>query len=275
VTCEDNSNFLRALHKTWFDSGLISDTANLDFTAVPYRDDEDCFKNNWPGKSYKAAPSILAAIAHDPETRLICYGDAALGHKSSDQTVIEFLDFYDEKPIKNIEYIILVPKNITFDQLIKLDTKGVTFISNRRICNNLKDYTASIDIYDWKQISIQKPNNKSHTFYYYSPEDSLCLYERSAKYKIIRHIYIKNAGNDTIYLLITNDTRSKGDFIVRKYALRGLLEKEISGQINFFHLNGVSSGMLIKADFDFTISIVTGYWFCGQGGMNRDFCLKC
>ena len=47
------------------------------------------------------------------------------------------------------------------------------------------------------------------------------------------------------------------DRIVRKYARRWLVEKAISEQIEFFHLNKVSSSMVIKVDFDLTMSIVT------------------
>jgi hypothetical protein len=43
---------------------------------------------------------------------------------------------------------------------------------------------------------------------------------------------------------------------VRKYARRWIIEKTISEQIEFFHLNSVSSSMVIKVDFDLTMSIV-------------------
>ena len=45
--------------------------------------------------------------------------------------------------------------------------------------------------------------------------------------------------------------------MVRKYAKRWIVEKAISEQIDFFHLNLVSSSMVIKVDFDLTMSILT------------------
>ena len=45
--------------------------------------------------------------------------------------------------------------------------------------------------------------------------------------------------------------------VVRKYARRWLVEKAISEQIEFFHLNRVPSSMVIKVDFDLTMSILT------------------
>ena len=44
--------------------------------------------------------------------------------------------------------------------------------------------------------------------------------------------------------------------IIRKYARRWLVEQEISEQTHFFHLNRVSSSMVIKVDFDLTMSIL-------------------
>ena len=43
---------------------------------------------------------------------------------------------------------------------------------------------------------------------------------------------------------------------MRKYALRWLVEKEISEQIYFFHLNRNSSGIVVKVDFDLTMTIL-------------------
>jgi hypothetical protein len=48
----------------------------------------------------------------------------------------------------------------------------------------------------------------------------------------------------------------KADEIIRKYSRRWLIEKTISEQIEFFHLNRVSSSMVIKVDFDLTMTIL-------------------
>ena len=43
---------------------------------------------------------------------------------------------------------------------------------------------------------------------------------------------------------------------MRKYCRRWLVEKGIAEQIDFFHLNRVSSSMVIKVDFDLVMSIL-------------------
>ena len=55
---------------------------------------------------------------------------------------------------------------------------------------------------------------------------------------------------------ITNDFLLPVEQVVRKYAKRWIVEKTISEQIEFFHLNRLSSAMVIKVDFDLTMSIL-------------------
>jgi len=57
-------------------------------------------------------------------------------------------------------------------------------------------------------------------------------------------------------LIITNDFGLNSEALVRKYARRWLVEKSISEQIDFSHLNRVSSSMVIKVDFDLTMTIL-------------------
>ncbi len=57
-------------------------------------------------------------------------------------------------------------------------------------------------------------------------------------------------------LIITNDFDLTTSEVIRKYAQRWLVEKDISQQIEFFHFNRISSSMVIKVDFDLTMSIL-------------------
>lgn len=57
--------------------------------------------------------------------------------------------------------------------------------------------------------------------------------------------------------MITNDFNMDLRDIVKKYARRWLVEQEIAEQIAFFHLNHPSSSIVVKVDFDLTISLLT------------------
>src|SRR3989304_1555555 len=71
-----------------------------------------------------------------------------------------------------------------------------------------------------------------------------------------REIAITGHGKIKPAIIITNDFDLKLEDVIRKYARRWLVEKTISEQTHFFHLNKVSSSMVIKVDFDLTMSIL-------------------
>jgi len=110
VTSDMNRRFLRQLHRVWMKAGLLEDTSNLDFTTIPYWGDDTHLENNWSGKRGKALSSILAVLAHDPDTGLIDYGNANILQKEESAVVIEFLDFYHSGTTKKgdkLRYIVL------------------------------------------------------------------------------------------------------------------------------------------------------------------------
>ena len=56
--------------------------------------------------------------------------------------------------------------------------------------------------------------------------------------------------------MITNDFDISLSNLIKKYGKRWIVEKGISEQIEFFHFNNLSSSMVIKVDFDFTMTIL-------------------
>ncbi len=72
----------------------------------------------------------------------------------------------------------------------------------------------------------------------------------------VRQVIITNHGRQEPAFLITNDFQLTQKLLVTKYARRWLVEQSISEQIHFFHLNLLSSSIVIKVDLDFTMTIV-------------------
>ena len=94
--------------------------------------------------------------------------------------------------------------------------------------------------------------NKKRTLNIYEEEVILKGYDG-----MVRQICITGHGKIKPAIIITNDFSLSAAEIVRRYARRWIVEKAISEQIDFFHLNSVSSSMVIKVDFDLTMSILT------------------
>lgn len=103
----------------------------------------------------------------------------------------------------------------------------------------------------WKNVKVECAGNKHRTLQVYDEIVFLKGYDKE-----IRQITITGNGKIKPAIIITNDTDLPLEQIIRKYARRWLVEKTIAEQIDFFHLNLVSSSMVIKVDFDLTMSIL-------------------
>lgn len=251
VTGEMNHEFLAKLHLLWKSNGLLNDTANLDFTTIPYWGNVDHLENNWSGKRGKALQSILAVLAHDPDSGIIDYGNANVLHKNESAIVLEYLDFYTLDNKQNLKYLIFDSKFTNYQNLNQLNQKGIKFITIRRRGKNMVDRLDKIPANQWKIKRIETGDNKHRTLKVFEEEVKLKDYEG-----LVRQISITGNGKIKPGIIITNDFELNIEKIVRKYARRWLVEKTISQQIEFFHLNHVSSSMVIKVDFDLTMSLL-------------------
>jgi len=252
VTRDMNIAFLKDCNKIWNANGLLSDTVNMDFVTIPYWGDPDTFERNWSGKRNKALESIEAALAHDPDTGIICYGDTTVSHDNQNEVVLEFLDFYrdnegnDKQPL----YLVFDSKFTVLEKLGELDDKGVKFLTIQRKSEKQQEKAAAIK--DWKKARIGLENHKAREIIYAESETTNYRY---GKGKRLRQIFLK--GRHVKHsCIITNDFELSGELIVRKYARRWLIENEIQEHVDFFHLNRNSSGIVIKVDFDLTMTIL-------------------
>jgi len=251
ITRDMNIAFLREMNKLWQKNELLSDTANLDFTAVPYWGDDAHLENNWSGTRHKALPSILAAIAHDPDSGIITYGNADVKHDNESDIVVEFLDFYKTNGTGNLKYLVFDSKFTTYQNLKKLDDHDTKFITIRRRGEKIVKEIESLPKSAWKIVSVTCGNGKKRSVKINEQKIFLRGYEKE-----IRQIAITGNGKIKPALIITNDFDLSAAAIVKKYALRWLVEKTISEQAHFFHFNKIHSSMVIKVDFDLTMTIL-------------------
>lgn len=254
VTSDMNKDFLIKLSKKWIELGLIKETFNLDFTTIPYWGDSEHLENNWSGKRNKALPSMLAVLAQDQESGIIDYGNTNIMHKDESAVILEFIDFYkagsDGK--MDLKYLVFDSKFTNYENLNRLNNDGIKFLTIRRRGKNIVEEIENLPKSEWKTIRIDGSSNIKRTLKVCDQKVKLRGYEGE-----VRQIVITGNGKIKPAIIITNDFDSSLESSIRKYARRWLVEKEISEQISFFHLNNVSSSMVIKVDFDLTMSILT------------------
>ena len=57
-------------------------------------------------------------------------------------------------------------------------------------------------------------------------------------------------------LLLTNDTRRKPGTLLTRYARRTLIENGLGEQVEFFHMDALSSSVRIKVDLDMVLDVI-------------------
>lgn len=251
ITRKMNISFLRGMAAIWQEHGLLSDSINMDFVTVPYWGEDSHLENNWSGTRHHALSSMLAALAHDPDSGIITYGDSTVRHEDESATAVEFLDFYKKSGKTDIKYLVFDSKFTTYENLKKLDDNQVCFITIRRRGKKIIDELAALDKKEWKKVKVPMAHGK--TRYLNTHEQMVSI---SGYGKEVRQIAITGHGKIKPALIITNDFETAVADIIRKYAKRWLVEKTISEQTHFFHFNRLSSSMVIKVDFDLTMTIL-------------------
>jgi hypothetical protein len=261
VTRNMNLKFLKSLNKIWLDNNLLSDTRNLDFKTIPYWGDEEHLENNWSGNKNKALSSMLAVLSQEPESGIIDYGNTDVMHENESAVVLEYLDFYKKTDAgtKDLKYLIFDSKFTNYENLAKLTNQAINFITIRKRGNKMLERFNDLPSSEWKKIRVEASGLKKRTLKYFEETITLPGYSENVetdKNNKIRQIIIKGHGKIKPAVVITNDFELKTEDLIRKYCRRWIIEKEISEQIDFFHLNRVSSSMVIKVDFDLTMSIL-------------------
>jgi hypothetical protein len=249
VTRSMNRDFLKGFNQILFNKGLLSDTSNIDFTTIPYWGDDSHLENNWSGTRNKALASISAVLAQDPDSGIITYGDTNIRHDQKNDVAVEFLDFYNSNGKENLKYLVFDSKFTTYENLAKLGN-DVKFLTIRRRGKKIVEELNQIPASSWKKVRVAMANGKGRNLRV--NDEKIFLKDYGDE---LRQIAITGHGKIKPALLITNDFDMPCDKLIRKYTRRWLVEKSISEQIEFFHLNRVSSSMVIKVDFDLTMSI--------------------
>jgi predicted DNA-binding protein YlxM (UPF0122 family) len=248
-----NLTFLKELHQLWIKHDLLSDTINMDFTTIPYWGNDAHLENNWSGKRNQALGSMLAVLAQDPDSGIIDYGNTNVMHKNQNDIVLEFIDFYQEEQLKTnpLKYLVFDSKFTPYANLSKIDDQGIKFVTIRRRGKKIVDAVNAVPDNQKGKIHIMMSNNKGRTLRVLDETTNIHDYG-----KPIRQVAITGHGKIKPALIITNDFDISLEKLVRKYTRRWIVEKGISEQIEFFHLNRVSSSIVIKVDFDLVMTIL-------------------
>ncbi len=222
---------------------------NLDFHSSPHYGDESVLDKHWTGARGKTMKAALSLFAQDAESKLMLYTDADIRRSEADDQVLAFLSFW--KRIKRgVEPTLVFDSRFTnYDNLSKLNQQGIRFITLRRRGKNLLRQVANLR--PWQRIHIPHGKRKYPNPQVYESTFSPREYDGT-----LRQVIVKGTGHEKPTFMISNDFDVSAELLVGNYARRWRVENGIAEAVKFFHLNALSSPILIKIHFDVVMTVI-------------------
>jgi hypothetical protein len=224
---------------------------NLDFKTIPHWGDESILEKNYSTTRGKSVKSVLAMIVQNVTDDCLSYSDAEISRRNEKNAILEFVDFWKESQGTSPKMLIFDSQFTIFKNLSLLNKDGIKFItlrakSQKMVKHALKRFSSD----NYIEIAVEAGKRRSRRLKCYEEEVKLRDYEGT-----LRQLVILGKDNEPVFIL-TNDFTLSESAIVRKYARRWLVEQEISEQVSFFHLNQLSSSIVVKVDFDLALSLL-------------------
>jgi transposase len=250
VSRDSNRKFLLELNRIFNEADGNSCEFNLDFKTIPHWGDESFLEKNYSTIRGKAVKSVLALIVQNVSSENIAYTNAELTHEVQNDAVIEFVDFWKESIGACPKMLIFDSQFTIYENLRKLDDDNIKFITLRRRREEMLAHARSIPVDSWNIIEVDAGKRKPRKVKVYEEVIKLPKYKKS-----IRQLIIIDHSKEPVFML-TNDFEMSAIQIIRKYGRRWLVEQEIAEQVAFFHLNQLSSSIVVKVDFDLTLTVL-------------------
>lgn len=222
---------------------------NLDFHTVPHFGEESVLEKHWAGARNKVMKGALTMIAQDAESKLMLYTDADIQKSEADDQVLEFLSFWRKVRRGVKPTLIFDSKFTTYPKLSQLNAADVKFITLRRRGDKMIQAIEKLE--EWQRIHIPHEKRKFPNPLVHESTISLSGYKGA-----LRQVIVRGNGHEKPAFLISNDFDTPVELLVGNYARRWRVENVIAEAVKFFHLNAISSPILLKVHFDVTLTMI-------------------
>lgn len=222
---------------------------NLDFHTIPHFGEESVLEQHWAGARGRVMKGALSLFAQDADTKLMIYTAADIQSDEADGQVLEFLSFWKSVHRGVKPMLVFDSRFTTYAHLSALDAQDVRFITLRRRGKQLLAQVEKLE--PWKRIHIPHPKRK-----YPNP----LVHESMVKLRgydgMLRQVIVRGNGREKPTFIITNDFEMPLELLVGNYARRWRVENGIAEAVKFFHLNALSSPILVKVHFDVVMTMI-------------------
>lgn len=228
-----------------YDGSII----NLDFHSAPHYGDESVLEKHWAGARGKVMKAALCLFAQDADSKLMLYTASDIRRDEADDQVLAFLSFWKgvQRGVKPT--LVFDSRFTNYPNLSELNAQGIRFITLRR--RGKKQLEQVEDLTGWKRIHIPHAKRK-----FPNPQVHDSLIKLRGYDGDVRQVIVRGNGHEKPAFLVSNDFDAPVELLVGNYARRWRVENGIAEAVKFFHLNALSSPILVKIHFDIALTMV-------------------
>ncbi len=227
------------------------ETINLDFHTIPHFGDESIMEKPWCGTRNKRIKGANTFVAQDGSSDCLVYSNADVPGKDAAREVRRFVDYW--LGLKGVvkETLVFDSKLTTYPVLNELDKQGVKFITLRRRGRTLCERARSIPESEWQRLTLDIPKRKHKKVKAHERRTQLKGLERP-----LREVIVTDHGRAEPTFIVTNNDSMTLPVILTIYARRWHIENTLAELVHFFHLNALSSPLMIRIHFDMLWTII-------------------
>ena len=187
-------------------------------------------------------------MAQDAASRLF-YSAADIQRDEANDQILQFLSFWKGTRRGLQSTLVFDSKFTTYPHLSQLNRQGIKFITLRRRGKQLIEDLSTWE--PWEKIHI--PHEKRNFPNPLVHQSRITLRDYDGE---VRQVILRGNGREEPAFLISNDFASPVELLVSDYARRWRVENVISEAVKFFHLNALSSPILVKVHFDMLLTMM-------------------
>ena len=235
---------------------LPGQSFNLDFHSIPFFGADEFVEKHYVSRRSRRQQSVLAFLAQDGDTRVLCYGDANLRKGEEADQVLAFVRFWTRQTGHPPPQLVFDSQCTTYRKLPELNALGVRFLTLRRRSPALLREVALQPRSAWRTVHLDLPQRL-----YQTPkviEQRVTLRDYAGP---LRQFVITDLGHEQPTLLVTNDFHATPAALILRYARRMLIENGLADAVNFLHLDALSSAVALNVSFDVLLTtMATGLY---------------
>jgi len=224
---------------------------SLDFHPIPYRGEEAVLENHYIPCRGQACPSVQSFFAQEHEKQVFCYANANLIRDEQTQEVIHFVDYWKDLTGQNPEWLYFDSKLTTYAGLSELNARDIYFVTIRRRGTSILKRLRERPETDWTSAVIDIPKRRQKRIRYVEEDVTLDGFEGT-----IRQIAVKGLGRPQPTLFLANHPDASPRDVIMNYARRNGIEDGLGTNVNFFHMDNLSSEVRLNVDLDVTLTVV-------------------